>query len=108
MFKSCFPNSYLRGNPDDPPTTDDNPLRGQECWSENHTVANVKGIYKDRLAYYATRQDKLITAITSPPQVENDTNRTHHTNRNLKAVGSTSSGRTYSCSPLRRMSRFTW
>ncbi|NQE05478.1 hypothetical protein C5S32_06375 [ANME-1 cluster archaeon GoMg1] len=80
MFKSCFPNSYLRGNPDDPPTTDDNPLRGQECWSEHHTAANVKGIYNDLLAYFATRQDKLFIVITAPPLVEHDTDATHAAN----------------------------
>jgi hypothetical protein len=72
MFKSCYPNSYLEGNPDDPPTTGDKPLRGQDCWSEHHTIANAKGIYSDILAYFATRQDKLFTVITAPPQVEND------------------------------------
>ncbi|MBC8447312.1 MAG: hypothetical protein H8D78_06140, partial [Chloroflexi bacterium] len=67
MFKSCYPNSNLLGNPDDPPTTDPNPLRGQGCWSEHHTVANAKGIYNDILEYFETRQDKLFVAITAPP-----------------------------------------
>ena len=80
VFKSCFPNSYLGGNPDDPPTTGDNPLRGQDCSSDHHTVANAKGIYNDILAYFATRQDKLFIVITAPPQVANDTDPTHAAN----------------------------
>ena len=70
MFKSCFPNSYISGNPDDPPTTGYNPLRGQDASSEYHTVANVKGIYNDILEYFATRQDKLFVLIVTPPLVE--------------------------------------
>ncbi len=72
MFKSCYPNSDLGGNPDDPPTTGLNLLRGQDCGSDHHTVANAKGIYNDILEYFATRQDKLFVAITAPP-VQDDT-----------------------------------
>ncbi|EKQ54486.1 MAG: parallel beta-helix repeat (two copies), partial [Methanobacterium sp. Maddingley MBC34] len=68
MFKSCFPNSALRGNPDDPvPSIDNNPLRGQDSGSSYHTVANAKGIYIDLLEYFKTRQDKLFIVITAPP-----------------------------------------
>ena len=67
MFKSCYPNSNLLGNPDDPPTSGDNPLRGEGCWSEHHTVSNAKGIYNDLLEYFQTRQDKLFVVITAPP-----------------------------------------
>ena len=67
MFKSCYPNSNLGGNADDPPTISDNPLRGQSCGSANHTVANAKGIYNDILSYFSTRQDKLFVVITAPP-----------------------------------------
>jgi hypothetical protein len=67
MFKSCFPNSNLQGNPDDPPATGANPLRGQDSGSEYHTVANAKGIYNDLLTYFATRQDRLFIVITAPP-----------------------------------------
>jgi uncharacterized repeat protein (TIGR01451 family) len=77
MFKSCFPNSYLEGNPNDPPTSGSNPLRGQDCGSAYHSVANAKGIYNDLLAYFATRQDKLFVVITAPPQVENDSDWAH-------------------------------
>ena len=67
MFKSCFPNSNLMGDPNDPPSSGDNPLRGQDSGSEAMTVANAKGIYNDILAYFATRQDKLFVVITAPP-----------------------------------------
>ena len=72
MFKSCFPNSNLEGNPGDPPATDPNPLRGQDVWSGYHTVANAKGIYNDLLTYFATRQERLFIVITAPP-VTDDT-----------------------------------
>jgi hypothetical protein len=73
MFKSCYPNSNLRGDPDDPPTTGDNPLRGQAASSPSyHTVGNAKGIYNDILEYFQTRQDKLFVVITAPPLL-NDT-----------------------------------
>jgi uncharacterized repeat protein (TIGR01451 family) len=80
MFKSCFPNSYLGGNPDDPPTTGYNPLRGEDCASPHQTVGNAKGIYNDLLAYFATRQDKLFIVISAPPQVQNDTDFAHARN----------------------------
>jgi hypothetical protein len=64
MFKSCFPNSMLEGDPDDPPTAGANPLRGN---SEPLTVGNAKGIYNDILGYFATRQDTLFVAVTAPP-----------------------------------------
>jgi hypothetical protein len=56
LFKSCFPNSNLEGNPDDAPK------RG-----EGLTVANAKAIYQELLAYFATRPDKLFIVITAPP-----------------------------------------
>ncbi len=56
MFKSCFPNSDLRGKPTDPPA------RGNGL-----TVGNAKAIYNKLLAYFATRPDKLFVAITAPP-----------------------------------------
>jgi hypothetical protein len=68
MFKSCFPNSALQGNPSDPvPPIDSNLLRGEGSGSEYHTVANAKGIYIDLLNYFRTRQDKLFIIITAPP-----------------------------------------
>ncbi len=56
LFKSCFPNSNLRGRPDDAPA------RG-----EGLTVANAKAIYHELLGYFATRPDKLFVVITAPP-----------------------------------------
>jgi hypothetical protein len=69
MFKSCYPNSNLRGNPEDPPTVGDNPLRGLSSSSHHHTVGNAKGIYNDILEYFAIRQDKLFVVITAPPLI---------------------------------------
>ncbi len=68
MFKSCFPNSALQGNVNDPvPAIADNPLKGESSWSEYHTVANAKGIYLDLLEYFRTRPDKLFIIVTAPP-----------------------------------------
>jgi hypothetical protein len=68
MFKSCFPNSALQGNINDPvPPIDNNPLRGQSCGSEYHTVANAKGIYIDLIEYFKTQPSKLFVVITAPP-----------------------------------------
>ncbi len=76
LFKSCYPNSHLAGNPDDSPTTGDNPLRGRDAWAGDGlmTVANAKGIYIDLLDYFATQPDKLFVVITAPPLVKNDSN----------------------------------
>ncbi|HII99300.1 MAG TPA: PKD domain-containing protein [Methanoregula sp.] len=68
MFKSCFPNSDLHGNPSDPiPSIEDNPLRGQSCGSEDHSVANAKGIYTDLLEYFSGKPDTLFIVVTAPP-----------------------------------------
>ena len=80
MFKSCFPNSHLGGNPNDPPATGNNPLRGQDAWSEHMTVANAKGIYNDILDYFESRPDKLFIVITAPPLVNTDTDASHAAN----------------------------
>jgi hypothetical protein len=77
MFKSCFPNSQIEGNPNDPPTVGENPLRGE---SEPLTVGNAKGIYNDLLTYFAMRQDKLFIVITAPPLVQNATDAQHAAN----------------------------
>jgi hypothetical protein len=57
MFKSCFPNSNLEGNPDDPPANQEG----------SFTVSNAKYIYNDLLNYFVTRPDKLFVVITAPP-----------------------------------------
>ena len=62
MFKSCFPNSDLYGNPNDPPSD-----------YEDMTVAGAKYVYNTILDYFATRPDKLFIAITAPP-LSDDTN----------------------------------
>ncbi len=68
MLKSCFPNSALLGNPNDPiPPIENNPLKGQGSDSEYHTLANAKGIYLDLLEYFRIRLDKLFVIITAPP-----------------------------------------
>jgi len=52
IFKSCFPNSQLGGSLADPvPAIANNPLRGQDCGSSAHTIANAKGIYIELLSY---------------------------------------------------------
>jgi len=56
LFKSCFPNSALEGNPDDPPDP--------EGWL---SVGHAKYVYNQILAYFATRADKLFIVITAPP-----------------------------------------
>jgi len=63
MFKSCFPNSNLYGNPDDPPAAE---LGG------DLTVSNAKAVYQRILTYFATRQDKLFVVITAPPLAESE------------------------------------
>lgn len=62
MFKSCFPNSDLYGNPNDPPGT-----------YEDMTVSGAKYVYNQILEYFATRPDKLFIVITAPPLRKVDT-----------------------------------
>ncbi len=59
MFKSCFPNSNLEGQPNDPPTP-----------GSDLTVGNAKYIYNDLLQYFRTRPDKLFIVITAPPLID--------------------------------------
>lgn len=56
MFKSCFPNSELGGNPSAPPGS-----------YEDMTVGGAKYVYNEILKYFATRPDKLFVVITAPP-----------------------------------------
>ena len=65
LFKSCFPNSDLDGNPDDP--AHPQPIDGEL------SVANAKAVYNDILTYFETRTDKLFIAVTAPPLVESGT-----------------------------------
>jgi len=80
LFKSCYPNSHLGGNPHDPPTTGPNPLREEDYSSEHHTVANAKGIYNDILEYFCVHQDKLYVVVTAPPLARDETDTTHAAN----------------------------
>ena len=59
MFKSCFPNSNLRGKPND------GPRRGSSL-----TVGNAKAIYLKLLTYFKTRPDKLFIVIAAPPVLD--------------------------------------
>lgn len=71
MFKSCFPNSGLRGDPNDQvPSIDSNPLRGKDSYSRYHTMANAKGIYIDLLEYFKAHQEKLFVMVTAPPLID--------------------------------------
>jgi hypothetical protein len=56
MFKSCFPNSALEGNPDDPPDPDG--------WL---TVGHAKWVYNEILQYFQAHPEKLFVVITAPP-----------------------------------------
>lgn len=59
IFKSCFPNSDLSGDPDAPPSD-----------GEWFTVSHAKYVYNQILAYFGTRPDKLFIAITPPPLLD--------------------------------------
>ncbi len=56
MFKSCFPNSALEGNPSDPPGT-----------YEELSVSGAKYVYNSILRYFESRPDKLFVVVTAPP-----------------------------------------
>ncbi|MCC6130352.1 MAG: hypothetical protein IT186_10525 [Acidobacteria bacterium] len=74
MFKSCFPNSNLKGSSSAPvPALSQNPLRGQDSYSDAHTFANAKGIYVALLDFFATRTDKLFIVVTAPPLRQEET-----------------------------------
>jgi hypothetical protein len=59
LFKSCFPNSALEGNPDDPPSADG--------WL---TVGHAKYVYNQLLLYFQDHPDKLFVVITAPPLID--------------------------------------
>ncbi|HTP08934.1 MAG TPA: hypothetical protein VMP08_11830 [Anaerolineae bacterium] len=66
MFKSCFPNSNLDGNPTDPPAT-------SADMNSPYDVAHAKRIYLDALNYFAAHQEKLFIVIAAPPLRTDDT-----------------------------------
>jgi hypothetical protein len=68
LFKSCFPNSDVKGVQSDPiPPIENNLLRGLDFSSTYHTYANVKGIYIDLLNYFVLHPEKLFVLIVTPP-----------------------------------------
>lgn len=56
LFKSCFPNSNLEGNPQDSPSA--------EGWL---SVGHAKYVYNEILSYFGQHPDKLFVVITAPP-----------------------------------------
>lgn len=64
MFKSCYPNSDLYGNPGDSAYASPND------WE--YSVANAKAVYNNLLIYFQAHQDKLFIVVTAPPQVLNE------------------------------------
>ncbi len=73
MFKSCFPNSNLDGNPTDPPAA-------SADMNSPYDVAHAKRIYLDALTYFAAHQDKLFVVIAAPPLASSDTDATRAAN----------------------------
>jgi hypothetical protein len=72
LFKSCFNNGQVfTGSVLDAPLQKGlpNPLAGigVDVDATAYTVSNIKGLYRDLLDYFATRQDKLFVLLTSPP-----------------------------------------
>jgi len=61
LFKSCYPNSNLGGDPDDPPSADE--------WL---TVGSAKSVYMSLLDTFALHRDTLFIAITAPPVTPDD------------------------------------
>ncbi|MCP3874607.1 MAG: hypothetical protein GY699_15810 [Desulfobacteraceae bacterium] len=57
MFKSCFPNSNLEGNPKD----------ASRRHGDDLSVSNAKAIYNQLLGYFGNQKDKLFIAVTAPP-----------------------------------------
>ncbi len=69
MFKSCYPNTLLRGNPDDPPTQGTPPPLNFSAGSAEHTVANAKRVFNELLVYFAKHPDKFFVIVTPPPRI---------------------------------------
>ena len=70
MFKSCFPNTMLRGEGNEPASKAVPPIRGFKAGERKHTVANAKRIYNDLLPYFAEHQDNFFVLVTPPPQIK--------------------------------------
>ena len=63
MFKSCFPNSDLYGDPGDPPAAEPD---------DQFTVSNARAVYNALLTFFQTRQDRLFVVITAPPMAQGE------------------------------------
>lgn len=61
VFKSCYPNSNLAGNPHDPPSH-----------SPDMTVGGAKYVYNQLLEYFEQHPEKLFIAITPPPEISSE------------------------------------
>ncbi len=70
MFKSCYPNTLLKGNASDPPSQLKNPTLNFAAGSEEHTVANAKRIFNDQLTYFSNHPEKFFVIVTPPPRLE--------------------------------------
>lgn len=74
MFKSCFSSAQvIYGDTIDQPLPvgEINLLYGKGVEVDTvYTVSNIKGLYRDLLTYFATRQDKLFILITIPPSFQ--------------------------------------
>ncbi|MFH1361659.1 MAG: hypothetical protein ABIH69_03295, partial [bacterium] len=74
MFKGCFPNSNLYGNPTDAAATGATNLIQEQTTGDDadqpaaYSVANCKWVYNQILEYCRARPDKLFIAVTSPPR----------------------------------------
>ncbi|MDD2580653.1 MAG: hypothetical protein PHR66_01535 [Desulfuromonadaceae bacterium] len=70
VFKSCYPNTLLKGRPNDKANADAVPPLNYPAGSESHTVANAKRAFNDALAYFKSRPDKFFVIVTPPPRLE--------------------------------------
>jgi len=76
MFKSCYPNSDVKSDNAHPPQD----LYGQAYDSDAHTLSNCKEIYRQLLAYFKMRHDKMFVVITAPPRMQSETTPTYAAN----------------------------
>lgn len=75
MIKPCFSNYPVCGNPDDPPTSGDDPPRNfgtcASCFEGClHTVGNIKRVFVDILETFRQHPEKLFVIVTAPPPME--------------------------------------
>ncbi len=65
LVKSCYPNSAVQSDNLQPPSA----LWGQPAAHSAHTLSNCKEVYRQILAYFKTKTDKLFVIVTAPPLV---------------------------------------